>query len=94
MRSANGEAESTKLRASGEAEAIRATGMAKADAYKAGVDSLGANSYTLLQLMQTVGERNVRVVPDVSVTGNQGNAGLVDAMLGLLVKTNKESKTG
>lgn len=90
VRKANGEAESAKLRASGEAEAIRATGNAKAEAYRAGVDSLGAQSYTLLQLIQTVGERGVRVVPDVSVTGAgaTGGSGLVDAMLGLLVKQN------
>ena len=91
VRKANGEAESTKLRASGEAEAIRATGVAHADAYRAGVDSLGSSSYTLLQLMQTVGERGVRVVPDVSVTGSTGGNGLVDAMLGLLVKEQKVS---
>jgi len=88
---AGGEAESTKLRAVGEAEAIRATGTARADAYRAGVDSLGAQSYTLLQLMQTVGERGVRVVPDVAVNGAgaTGGSGLVDAMLGLLVRQEK-----
>ncbi len=86
VRKANGEAESMRLRASGEAEAIRATGAAKADAYLAGVESLGSSSYTLLQLIQTVGERNVRIVPDVSVTGASGQSGLVDAMLGLLVQ--------
>ncbi len=86
IRSASGEAESTKLRAIGEADAIRATGNAKAEAYRAGVEALGAQSYTLMQLMQTVGERNVRIVPDVSVTGNAGGNGLLDSMLGLLVK--------
>ena len=86
IRSANGEAESTKLRALGEADAIRATGNAKAEAYRAGVEALGAQSYTVMQLMQTVGERGVRIVPDVSVTGQPGGHGLLDSMLGLLVK--------
>ena len=87
IRSANGEAESTKLRALGEADAIRATGNAKAEAYRAGVEALGAPSYTVMQLMQTVGERGVRIVPDVSVTGSAGGThGLLDSMLGLLVK--------
>ena len=86
IRSANGEAESTKLRALGEADAIRATGNAKAEAYRAGVEALGAQSYTVMQLMQTVGERGVRIVPDVSVTGHAGGNGLLDSMLGLLVK--------
>jgi uncharacterized membrane protein YqiK len=86
IRSATGEAESTRLRAHGEADAIRATGNAKAEAYRAGVEALGAQGYTVMQLMQTVGERGVRIVPDVSVTGNAGSNGLLDSMLGLLVR--------
>jgi len=85
IKQASGEAESTRLRALGEADAIRATGNAKAEAYRAGVDSLGSHSYTLMQLMQTVGDRNVRIVPDVSVTGQAGGSGLLESMLGLLV---------
>jgi len=87
VKQATGEAESTRLRAHGEAEAIRATGMAKAEAYRAGVDSLGAQPYTLMQLMQIVGERNVRIVPDVSVSGTNANPGLVDGLLGLMVRS-------
>jgi uncharacterized membrane protein YqiK len=74
------------LRAIGEAQAIRATGQAKAEAYRAGVEALGAQSYTVMQLMQTVGERNVRIVPDVAVTGNNGNTGLVDGLLGIMLR--------
>ena len=86
IRSANGEAESTKLRALGEADAIRATGNAKAEAYRAGVEALGAQSYTVMQLTQTLADKNIRLVPDVSVTGASGNHGLLDSMLALLVK--------
>ncbi|HSI08194.1 MAG TPA: SPFH domain-containing protein [Rariglobus sp.] len=92
IKKASGEAESTKLRAVGEADAIRATGNAKAEAYRAGVESLGAQSYTVMQLMQTVGERGVRIVPDVSVTGSQGGQGLLDSMLALLVKEKTHDK--
>jgi uncharacterized membrane protein YqiK len=94
VRKANGEAESTKLRASGDAEAIRATGVAHAEAYRVGVEALGSSSYTVLQLMQTVGERGVRVVPDVSVTGASGGSGLVDAMLAMLVKSQTPKTSG
>ncbi len=92
IRSASGEAESIKLRAIGESDAIRATGNAKAEAYRAGVEALGAQSYTVMQLMQTVGERGVRIVPDVSVTGHTGGNGLLDSMLGLLVKEKSSEK--
>jgi len=78
--------------ASGEAEAIRVTGEAKADAYRAGVDALGGNSYVALQLMQTIGDRNVRVVPDVAVNGSD-RGGLLDGVLGMLLwNQNKEAK--
>jgi uncharacterized membrane protein YqiK len=70
--------------ANGEAEAIRVTGQAKADAYQAGVNSLGAQSYTALQLMQVIGDRKVRVVPDVSVSGS-GGSGLLDGLMGMMV---------
>ena len=44
------------------------SGRGKAEAYRAGVESLGAQGYTVMQLMQIVGDRNVRIVPDVAVT--------------------------
>ena len=71
--------------AEGTAESIRSIGQAKADAYKAGVDALGEDTYGRLQVMQIVGERQVRIVPNVSVTnaGATGGNGLVDALLGM-----------
>lgn len=36
--------------------------------------------------MQIVGERNVRIVPDVSVNGDGANTGLVDGMLGIMLR--------
>ena len=86
VKQATGEAESTRLHALGEAQAIRATVDAKAQAYLAGVESLGAQGYTVMQLMQIIGERNVRVVPDVAVTGAQGGSGLLDALMAMMVK--------
>ncbi|HEY3913590.1 MAG TPA: flotillin family protein, partial [Verrucomicrobiae bacterium] len=90
VKHAAGEAESTRLRALGEADAIRATGQAKAAAYSAGVQSLGAQGYTVMQLMQIVGERNVRIVPDVAVSGNGGN-GMVDGLLGMMLRHQTET---
>ena len=85
VKHATGEAEAVRLRAHGEAEAIRSTGTAKAEAYRAGVESLGSQAYTVMQLMQIVGDRNVRIVPDVAVTGTSANPGIVDGLLGLML---------
>lgn len=84
IKQATGEAEATRLRAMGEAEAIRNTGKARADAYRAGVEALGSQGYTSLQLMQIVGDHSVRVVPDVSVSSS-GAGGLVEALMGLML---------
>ena len=86
IKQATGEAEAIRLRAIGEAGAIRATGSAKAEAYRAGVEALGSQSYTLMQMMQIVGERNVRIVPDVAVNGANGTGGLVDGLLGTMLR--------
>jgi uncharacterized membrane protein YqiK len=86
VKAATGDSESIRLRALGQAEAIRATGFAQAEAYRAGVEALGTQSYAALQLMQIVGERNVRIVPDVAVTGAGTGSGLVDALIATTLK--------
>src|SRR5260370_42164336 len=87
VKQSTGEAESTRLRALGEAEAIRATGRAKAEAYRVGVEALGAQGYTVMQLMQIVGERNVRIVPDVAGRGAGTKNAMGDRLLGLWPRT-------
>lgn len=86
IQQATGDAESLRLRAIGEAEGIRATGKAKAEAYQVGVEAIGAQGYTVMQLMQIIGDRNVRIVPDVAVNGANGTPGMVDGLLGLVLK--------
>jgi len=86
VKQATGEAEAVRLRAIGEAQAIRATGQAKAEAYRVGVEALGAQAYTAMQLMQIVGESKVRIVPDVAVSGAGSSPGMVDGLLGVMLK--------
>jgi uncharacterized membrane protein YqiK len=92
VKQASGESESIRLRALGESEAIRATGNAKADAYRVGVQALGSQGYTAVQLMQIIGDQKVRVVPDVSVTGAGSGASLTDGLLGVLLRREVEGK--
>ena len=93
IKQATGDAESTRLRALGEAEAIRATGQAKAAAYRAGVEAVGQQSYTVMQVMQTIGERNVRIVPDVAVSGAGATPGMVDGLMGLMLRHQTDGDT-
>jgi uncharacterized membrane protein YqiK len=78
------ESDAARLRASGDAEAIQKTGETRAAAYAAGVAALGPRGFTALQLMQIVGEKSVRVVPDVAVSGN--GSGLAEGLLGMLLR--------
>lgn len=87
VKQATGDAESVRLRALGEAEAIRATGRAKAEAYEAGVRALGAQAFTATQLMQIVGERQVRIVPDVAVSSSASGTGLIEGLLGTMLQS-------
>lgn len=93
VKQASGEAESVRLKAAGEADAIRATGTAKADTYSAGVEALGSQSYTAMQLMQIIGDRHVRLIPDVLVGNNgSGSSGLVDGLLSLILWNQTNAK--
>ena len=49
---------------------------------------------TVMQLMQIVGERNVRIVPDVAVSGASANPGIVDGLLGLMLRNQANGAEG
>jgi len=92
IKRATGESESIKLKAAGDADAIRATGTAKAETYHAGVEALGAHSYTAMQLMQIIGDRHVRLIPDILVGSNGNGNGLVDGLLSLILWNQTDGK--
>ncbi len=84
-----GEADAIKLRGLGEAEGIRAIGVAKAEAYRVGMQALGPQGYTAIQLMQIIGDQKVRIIPDLIVNGGtaSGGAGMTDALLGMILRS-------
>ncbi len=75
------EAEAMAITARGEAtaNAERARGSAVAASYLAGVKSLGDQSYTSLQIAQTLAVSGVKLVPDVVL--GEGRANLGDVLL-------------
>jgi uncharacterized membrane protein YqiK len=95
--SAKGEAASTRLRAEAEADATRVLGTARADAYRQGQEALGPEAYAAMQIATIVGERGIKIVPDIAVSG-QGGGGLAEAliarMLGAGISVNGASAGG
>jgi uncharacterized membrane protein YqiK len=73
-----------RLTGDAEAAAIRAVGAAKAEAYRLGIEAVGAPGYTAMQIATIVGENKVKVVPDIAVTGD-GSSGLVNVMIGRML---------
>ncbi len=83
-----GEAEASVVAIKGksEGEAIQAIGEARAEAYRRGVEAMGGN-YALLQIFQALADKNIRLTPDVLVSGGGANGGSTsEALLGLLLR--------
>jgi uncharacterized membrane protein YqiK len=99
---ARGEANALRLRAEGQAAAVRATGegeaasiravgSAKAEAYRQGIEAVGTNGYTAMQLASILGENKVKLVPDIAVSGD-GAGGLATAMVARLMAANQSTE--
>jgi len=82
---AKGESAATRLRADAEADATRAVGAAKAEAYRLGRESLGAEGYTAMQLAAILGEHQVKLVPDIQVAGDGASNGLASVLIGRML---------
>ena len=76
---AKGEAAATRLRADAEADATRALGAARAEAYREGQAAIGPAAYSAMQIATIVGERGIKIVPDISAGG--GGGGLAEALI-------------
>lgn len=86
-RKAEAEGEATYLEKTGAAKGaeIRAVGLARAEGFKAQVEALGPNATALLNVATALAEANVKLVPDVFVSG--GNGGLVEGFVASLMKS-------
>jgi uncharacterized membrane protein YqiK len=79
------EAEVVAIKGRNEGEAIRAVGLAKADAYKMGVEAMGQH-FGLLQIFSVLAERNIRLTPDVLVNGGANGSSPSDGLLALVLR--------
>ena len=84
---AEAEAAATRLAGDAEAEATRAIGNAKAEAYRVGVEAMGGDSFTAIQLATVLGQNNVKLVPEIAVAGGEGGSGsLATAMVARMLR--------
>ncbi len=95
---ARADAEKISLTGNAEAEKILAIGKSNAESYKLSVEAMGGNNFTQLKVMESIGSQNVRIMPDVLISGNGDSAnGGISGLLGLrlleeVAKRNEEMK--
>lgn len=91
---AGAQAEATKLNASAEAERISKTGLAEAEkimaigkstaeAYQLQVSAMGGDNFTRYKVTEEIGKGNIKVIPDVLISGNAGSDGSISGLLGM-----------
>jgi len=91
---AGAQAEATKLNASAEAEKISKTGLAEAEkimaigkstaeAYELQVKAMGGDNFTKFKITEEIGKGNIKIIPDLIVSGNNGSEGSLSGLMGL-----------
>ncbi|MDI9310770.1 MAG: SPFH domain-containing protein [Limnohabitans sp.] len=91
---AQAQAEATRLNASAEAERISKTGLAEAEkimaigkstaeAYQLQVSAMGDDNFTRYKITEEIAKGNIKVIPDVLISGNSGSEGGISGLLGM-----------
>lgn len=100
---AGAQAEATKLNASAEAEKISKTGLAEAEkimaigkstaeAYQLQVSAMGGDNFTRYKVTEEIGKGNIKVIPDVLITGTNGSEGGISGLLGMKLMEMMDTK--
>jgi uncharacterized membrane protein YqiK len=88
------QAEATKLNASADAERISKTGLAEAEkimaigkstaeAYELQVKAMGGDNFTRYKITEEIAKGNIKIIPDVLISGSNGTDGGVNGLLGM-----------
>lgn len=91
---AGAQAEATKMTAGAEAERISKTGLAEAEkimaigkstaeAYELQVKAMGGDNFTRYKITEEIAKGNIKVIPDVLISGNGGSDGPISGLLGM-----------
>jgi hypothetical protein len=90
-RQAEGIRDSTKTKAEGDAFQAREVGCAIADAYSAQADAVGREATALIKIIDEVGAKNIRITPDVLVSGGGAEGGLFNAWLANMINEQRRA---
>lgn len=91
---AGAQAEATRLNAAADAEKISKTGLAEAEkimaigkstaeAYELQVKAMGGDNFTKFKITEEIGKGNIKLIPDVLISGSNGADGPISGILGL-----------
>lgn len=100
---AGAQAEATRLNASAEAEKISKTGLAEAEkikaigqstaeAYQLQVSAMGGDNFTKYKITEEIGKGNIKVIPDVLISGTNGSEGGISGLLGMKLMEMMDAK--
>ncbi|MFM9987205.1 MAG: flotillin family protein, partial [Flavobacterium sp.] len=79
-----------------EAEKIMAVGKSTAEAYQLQVTAMGEDNFAKYKITEEIGKGNIKVIPDVLITGTNGSEGGISGLLGMklmeMMDTNGNNK--
>lgn len=80
---ANAEAEKISVTGIAEAEKILAIGKSTAEAYQLAVGAMGGDNFTKYKITEEIGKGKIKIIPEVLINGNGGEANPMNGLLGL-----------
>ncbi|MFN8273622.1 MAG: SPFH domain-containing protein [Flavobacteriaceae bacterium] len=101
---AGAQAEATRLNASAEAEKISKTGLAEAEkimaigkstaeSYQLQVSAMGGDNFTKYKITEELAKGNVKIIPDVLISGQNGSEGGISGLLGMKLMEMMDTKS-
>ena len=75
-----------------EAEKIMAIGKSTAEAYQLQVSAMGGDNFTKYKITEEIGKGNIKVIPDVLITGTNGSEGGISGLLGMKLMEMMDTK--
>ena len=83
------DAQVTEVTGAARAKMIEAIGEAEAKVQRLKVESIGQDGYARIQIATALADHNIRLVPEILVSGSAGGgqtSGIVDALIGTMLK--------